>query len=106
MKNVTGRLAIIERNFVEGDKKITGICCMINDIEKELHQMLSPKCNEEAKYMARLYHTVLEDAVGLICRNPRCNNYLRGYKPEKSAKAEEMIAVILRIVFSLDTNEN
>jgi hypothetical protein len=106
MANVTSRLDTIEMNIVEGDKKINGLCCILNDIEKELKTILGVNCSEEGKFILRVYRFVLEDVLDLICRSPKCNNYLKGYKvPKKNEFGSEIIAVLLRIVFSLD-NDN
>jgi predicted hydrolase (HD superfamily) len=102
MANVTARLHVVERDMGK-DKKINGLCCMIFDIEKEIKNNLDPHCSEEAKIIVRIYRAVLEDVLDLVCRNSKCNNFLKGYKIPKTAEYDEIIAILLRIVFSLDT---
>lgn len=101
---MTSRLTIVETDMLEGEKKINGVCCMVFDIEKELKQILSPICDYESKWVVRLYRSVLEDVIDLICRNPKCNNFLKGYKIPKKNSFGDIIAILLRIVFSLDNN--
>lgn len=102
MANVTGRLNVVETQMPDTTKKISSLCCMVNDIEKEIKDILNPHCPEEAKLITRLYRGVLDDAIDIICRNPKCNDYLKGYKITTNTDFSGIISVMLRIVFSLD----
>lgn len=75
---------------------------MVNEIEKELKGILNPQCEEEGKWVIRLYRAVLEDVIELLCTHPKCNNFLKGYKIPKGNGFGEMIEILLRITFSLD----
>lgn len=101
MKNVTGRLNVIELQ-VPDEKKINALCCIVRDIETEITTILTPFCADEAKFVVRLYRTVLEDVLELICRSPKCNGYLSGYKAPKAKSFSGLISTLLRIVFSLE----
>lgn len=104
MSNVTGRLSAVELQTQGGDKKVNAVCCMVNDIDFEIKQMLNPLCPSEGELVSRLYRAILEDVVEIVCRNPKCNNYLKGYKITKYPDFGALISILLRIVFSLDSN--
>lgn len=104
MSNVTGRLSAIEHQTQQPEKKINGVCCLVKEIEVELKGVLGPVCPDESAFITRLYRTVLEDVIDLVCRGSRCTDYLKGYKISKNSNFRGLIATLLRIVFSLDNN--
>lgn len=83
------------------DQKTTAVCCMVHDIEKAIRAVLSPICPAEANVVVRLYRTVLEDVTDLICRAPKCNDVFKGYTVRRTNDFGGIIAILLRIVFSL-----
>lgn len=103
--NATSRLSVIQDQMKDPDLKTSALCCMVQDIESEMRRLLNPICASEVGTLVKLYRGVLEDAIEIICRNPKCNNVFRGYTipPIKEADASGLISYILRIVFSLDS---
>lgn len=102
--NVTSRLSVIELQMSDLDVKTNAVCCMVHSIEKEIKILLDPICKEESATVIKLYRAVLEDVIELICRSPKCNDIFKGYKMVKqnpNAEPVGIIAVLLRIVFSL-----
>lgn len=104
MSNVTGRLSAIELQTREGEKKINGVCCMVRDIEVEIRLILDPVCPTEGGLISRLYRAVLEDVIEIICRRPKCDDFLSGYRITNNPDFGGLISILLRIVFSLDNN--
>ena len=99
--NITSRLDVVEHQITNLDKRMSAICCMVNDIEKDIKNLFNPICPNEGEVVRRLYRAVLEDVLELICRSPKCVDTFRGYKIPKAVEGTGIIAVILRIVFSL-----
>jgi len=104
MGSVTARLKAIETQQPVPEKRINALCCMIGDIEREIQSNLAD-CPAEAKMVHRLYRGVIDNTVDIVCRQPKCNNYLKEYKIIKAPDFDGMIAILLRIVFSLDSGE-
>lgn len=102
MNNVTSRLLAIETQTTDATKMINALCCIVRDIESEIKAILSPLCYQESQMVVRLYRSVLEDVIELICRNPKCDGYLKPYKVKVTSDFNGMISILLRIVFSLD----
>lgn len=102
MLNATGRLHVIETQIFDLNQRIKSLCCVLHDMENEIRAILNPICPEEAALIVRLYRTVLEDVLELICHAPKCHDYLKDYKVTKSADFSGIISVLLRIVLSLD----
>lgn len=104
MNNVTARLSAIELQEKSPDRRINAACCIVRDIEIELKATLDPFCPAESGLINRLYRIVMEDVIELICSNPKCKDYLKGYTVTKSRGFDGFISIILRIVFSLDAS--
>lgn len=75
---------------------------MFDDIQKEVNQILKPFCPNEAAFVTRLIKSVLEDALEIVCINPKCNDPFKGYKVTKAKDFKGFISMMLNIVFSLD----
>lgn len=105
MASVTARLNAVDSQQPAADKRINSICCMVHDIEKEIKNILDPFCPNEAKFIQRLFRAVVDNAVEIVCRQPKCNDYLKGLKIQKTKDFSGLIKIILRIVFSLDTSD-
>lgn len=105
MSGVTARLEAVDKQQPSAEKKINSVCCMIRDIEKEIKDTLDPFCSNEAKFIQRLFRGVVDNAVEIVCRQPKCNDYLKGLKVTKKEDFQGIISIILRIVFSLDNAE-
>lgn len=99
--NVTSRLSVIENRVNDLNEKTTSICCMIGEIENNIRILLGPLCPTESLIIIRLYRSVIEDVNELICRSPKCEGLLRGYKIPKTNNISGIISIMLRIVFSL-----
>lgn len=99
--NATNHLLVIENQMKDPDQKTTAVCCMVNDMEAAIKSTLNPVCPVEASLVTRLYRTVLEDVLDLICVQPKCNNVFKGYTIQKTNDIGGIIAILLRIVFSL-----
>lgn len=101
IKNSNNKLSVIEDQMLDLDKKTTGVCCMITEVEKDIKNAFVPKCPEEASYIVTLYRTVLQDVLELICRAPKCNDVFKGYTIPKNVNNGSIIAYLVRIIFSL-----
>lgn len=102
--NITSRLGVIELQMNDLDVKTNAVCCMVHAIEREIKSLLDPICKEESATVIKLYRAVLEDVIELICRSPKCNDVFKGYRvprPNASTTPVGIIAILLRIVFSL-----
>ena len=105
MRGVMARLNANEMQSKTPEKKINGICCMVGDIEQEIKDILDPFCPTEARFVQRLFRGMVDNAVDIICRQPKCNDYLKGYNISKGSQFDGLIATILRIVFSMDAGD-
>lgn len=103
MSNITSHFHVIEKDFKDPDAKTNALCCMVNDLEGNIKRTMVNVCPEETKLIVRVLRAVLQDALDLICRQPKCTNVFKGYKVVQfnTNKFGGMIATILRIVFTL-----
>lgn len=99
--NATSRFNVIELQIKDLDEKTNALCCMVNEVENEIKLMLNKRCPAETHVVVGLYRAVLEDVLELVCRNPKCKDIFKNYTIRRSNKYQGIIAVLLRIVFSL-----
>lgn len=99
--NITSKLEVVEKQMQDLDQKTTGVCCMVYEIEANIRASLGPLCPDEATVFIRMYRTVVEDVVDLICRNPKCKDTFKGYTAYPTKYRTGIIAILLRILFSL-----
>lgn len=99
--NATSRFDVVELQIKDLDEKTTALCCMVNEVENEIRLMLDKRCPNETHVVVGLYRAVLEDVIELVCRNPKCKDIFKNYTIRKPNKHQGIIAVLLRIVFSL-----
>lgn len=106
ISNIMNRLTMIKDQISDPSKRINALCCMINNSEQDIKQLLHPKCPSEAATIVRLYRAVLEDVNELICRNAKCDDVFKGLKPvnRKYSLRDQgfgMVKVIMTILDSL-----
>lgn len=101
INNATSRLNVVEDQIKDLDEKTNSLCCMVNEIESEIKLMLNKRCPSETHVVVALYRAVLEDVLELVCRNPKCKDIFKGYSIRRADKNQGIIAVLLRIIFSL-----
>lgn len=101
VSNATDRLSVIASKIEDPDQKMTGVCCMVNEIENNIRALFSSKCKEETVTIVNLYRAVLEDVLDLICHNSKCKDVFHGIKIPKNKTNPGIIYLLLQIVFSL-----
>lgn len=98
---MTNRLTVVEKSFSDLDARTNGLCCMLFEIEDIIRATLKPYCPAGGNTIAGLYRGVIEDARNLICRSPKCKDYLKGKKIERIDAINGLISTTVRIVFTL-----
>lgn len=102
MANTTSRMIVVEK-MKDLTQRTTGVCCAVNELEQEMYRLFRPICKDQVPSLLRLYRSIMEDVLQLICPAPKCDNPYRGFKlPElDSVEAKGLVAYVMRIVFSL-----
>lgn len=103
VSNMTSHLEVVERDMKDMDKRVNAVCCLVVDLEKILPAAMHGFCPEESKIVNRIIKTVLDDALEIVCRNPKCNNVFQGYKVDLKYKEKfgGMIESMLRVIFAM-----
>lgn len=101
MHNVTDHMRVITDQIKDLDQKTTTVCCMLGDTEVAITQNLGPKCPQETKVIVRLYRSILEDVINLMCRAPQCKDLFKGYQVRKSNQYDGVVSMVLHILFSI-----
>lgn len=98
--NITDKLDYINVKINDPSEKITGLCCLVHNIEKDIKNLLSPRCPNEAATIVRLYRAVLEDVLELLCREAkRCNIVFNNYKyTVRKYSGGSLISSIMKVV--------
>lgn len=99
--NATDRLTVVHKQMQDLDQRMSGVCCMVHEIENNIRVLFLPKCPTETITIIQLYRAVLEDVLELICRSPKCKDIFRGYTIHKNAKSGGIVSALLAIIFSL-----
>lgn len=102
--SIVTRFQVIEAQITDPIKRRNAVCCTITAMENELRTLFDQICpGSEADTMVRLYKSVLEDVVNLICQSPKCVDVFKGYNVPKTLtdKNGEYIAILVRLIFSL-----
>lgn len=99
--NATDRLSVVANKMTDLDERMSGVCCMVHEIENNIRVLFVPKCATETITIIQLYRAVLEDVLDLICRSPKCKDTFKGYTIVKDAQNGGIISILLQIIFSL-----
>lgn len=99
--NATDRLSVVANKMTDLDERMSGVCCMVHEIENNIRVLFLPKCATETITIVQLYRAVLEDVLDLICRSPKCKDTFKGYTIVKDAQNGGIISILLQIIFSL-----
>lgn len=100
--NATARLDVINRQMTDLDEKTNSLCCVLPEIDRNLHLALSNKCRAGSEILVRIYKAYIDDIIDLVCRSPKCNGIFDSYTiPRRPSANTGLVQVILTILFSL-----
>lgn len=103
VSNLTSHLNVVDEKFIDTDKKVNAVCCMSLDLERGLTNTMNQYCPNDTATICRIIRTVLEDALDIVCRNPKCNNLFKDHRVivKDTNQFGGMIETMLKILLSL-----